>query len=236
MGEDRYIVYLHVNKLNKKIYVGITKYSDPSKRWKYGYKGNPHFNGAIQKYGWDNFEHIILFRNLSKEVCCRLEQLLISRYRKQNRCYNIANGGEGASAMSEETKNKLRSYIGPKSSQYGKKHSPERVEEQRRIAKECWIKQREHRLKELLKYGFKSGKNHPYYGKPLPEEVRNKVRLALSKPVLMLDKNTNEVIREFTSATEAERFLNAKGHHINCCCAGKRKTAYGYIWKYKEGR
>lgn len=29
--------------------------------------------------------------------------------------------------MSEETKNKLRKYKGPLSSQYGKKHSPERI-------------------------------------------------------------------------------------------------------------
>lgn len=232
--EDKYIVYLHINKINRKIYVGITKYSNPNKRWSYGYKGNPHFNGAIKKYGWNNFEHIILFRNLSKAASCRLEQLLIFRFRKQGRCYNIANGGEGTSSIAEETINKLKSYTGPKSSQYGKKHSIERIEQQKEATRRCWIEQRESRLSKLLKYSFKPGKYHPNYGRARTDEEKERIRVALSKPVLMLDKYTNEVIKEFNSTTEAEQYLNAKGHHISCCCSGKRKTAYGYIWKYKR--
>lgn len=58
--------------------------------------------------------------------------------------------------------------------------------------------------------------------------------MSLSKTVLMIDKNTNEILREFNSTTEAELSLNAKGHHVSCCCNSKRKTAYGYKWKYKE--
>jgi hypothetical protein len=50
----------------------------------------------------------------------------------------------------------------------------------------------------------------------------------------MIDKNTNEILKEFNSTTEAETFLNAKGHHVSCCCNHKRKTAYGYKWRYKE--
>lgn len=50
----------------------------------------------------------------------------------------------------------------------------------------------------------------------------------------MVDKITGEIIREFSSTTEAEQYLGGKGHHVSCCCNGKRKTAYGYIWKYKE--
>ena len=170
MEERKYIVYIHKNKINRKVYVGITHYTNPEKRWNYGYKSNPYFQSAINKYSWNNFEHIILFRNISKELACREEQLLISRYKKRGICYNIANGGEGSEAMSEETKNKLRKYI----------------------------------------------------------------RIGLSKPVLMIDKNTNEILKEFNSTTEAETFLNAKGHHVSCCCNHKRKTAYGYKWRYKE--
>lgn len=89
--------------------------------------------------------------------------------------------------------------------------------------------QREKRLKELLKYGFKSGT--PNYGKTPSQDIIEKIRIGLSKPVLMIDKNT---LKEFNSTTEAETFLNAKGHHVSCCCNHKRKTAYGYKWRYKE--
>lgn len=155
MEERKYIVYIHKNKINRKVYVGITHYTNPEKRWNYGYKSNPYFQSAINKYSWNNFEHIILFRNISKELACREEQLLISRYKKRGICYNIANGGEGSEAMSEETKNKLRKYKGPLSSQYGKKHSPERIKEQREVACRIWSnlsnKEKEDRLRGVKK-------------------------------------------------------------------------------------
>lgn len=43
----------------------------------------------------------------------------------------------------------------------------------------------------------------------------------------------NNIINRFSSASEAERYLRGKGSHIGCCCLGKRKTAYGYRWKYE---
>lgn len=57
-------------------------------------------------------------------------------------------------------------------------------------------------------------------------------------PVIMLDKETEKPIREFSSIIEASRFLgrNDRGSsaHISQCCTGKRKSAYGYKWKYIE--
>ena len=50
---------------------------EPEKRWGVNgrnYKSSPHFYSAIQKYGWDNFEHNILFTNLTKEEACLKEQ------------------------------------------------------------------------------------------------------------------------------------------------------------------
>lgn len=51
----------------------------------------------------------------------------------------------------------------------------------------------------------------------------------------MLNKITLEPIREFESIVSAQRFLNkTNGHqHIIEVCQGKRKSAYGYKWKYK---
>lgn len=54
------------------------------------------------------------------------------------------------------------------------------------------------------------------------------------KPVAMLDKSTEEVIQVFSTSTDAEKYLQKpRGHqHISEVCKGKRKTAYGYKWKY----
>ena len=50
----------------------------------------------------------------------------------------------------------------------------------------------------------------------------------------MIDKNTNEVVKIFSTKIEASLFLD-KGtqgsRHIWEVCNNKRKTAYGYKWK-----
>ena len=94
---DTYYVYRHVNKINGKQYIGITK-RKPIERWGSDgskYKSTPHFYNAILKYGWDNFEHEILYSNLSKERACEIEIELIQKYQTQNRelGYNIMDGG-----------------------------------------------------------------------------------------------------------------------------------------------
>lgn len=236
MKDRRYIVYLHINKINRKVYVGITHHTNPELRWKSGYKGNPHFDSSIKKYGWNNFEHVILFKGLPKDIACREEILLIKRFRRKGLCYNIANGGEGSVAMSESTKEKLRQYRGPKASQYGVKQDERRVKLMSEVMKNEWVINKNKRMANfsLKPYQFKAGVEHPLYGKPLPDNIRLAVKLSLSKPVFMLDKNTLEILNEFDSATDAERFLNKKSHHISCCCNNNRKSAYGYKWIYKE--
>lgn len=54
------------------------------------------------------------------------------------------------------------------------------------------------------------------------------------KPVLQIDKNTDEVIAEYHSVLEAARQLGINNSNISKCCLGKYKQAYGYKWKYKE--
>ena len=130
MAAGQYVLYEHVNKLNGKRYIGVT--NNTTKRW-YGkgkhYDGSPAFWAAIQKYGWDNFEHTVLVRGLSLEEASSLEALYIAKYKTTNKRYgyNIAAGGVSAPTMtgkhhSEETKQKMSE------AQRGKK----RTEEQKR--------------------------------------------------------------------------------------------------------
>lgn len=43
-----------------------------------------------------------------------------------------------------------------------------------------------------------------------------------------------KLIKTYNSATEVARKKGYAKAHISECCNGKRKTAYGYEWRYKE--
>lgn len=81
----------------------------------------------------------------------------------------------------------------------------------------------------------KTGKNHPRYGKPSdkhPLYGRIGDKNPTSKPILQIDKDTNQIICEFSCAYEAERTLKISQSNITACCIGKRKSAGNFIWKY----
>lgn len=52
------------------------------------------------------------------------------------------------------------------------------------------------------------------------------------KAVNQYDLNNN-FIREWESAREIERQTKIQRSNIACCCRGTRKTAGGYIWRFK---
>ena len=92
---DKYIIYEHIFP-NGKRYIGITCRS-PKERWKngHGYAHNQYMKNAIEKYGWANVQHNILYTNLSKEVAEKEEIRLIALYKLTDRRfgYNIDKGG-----------------------------------------------------------------------------------------------------------------------------------------------
>lgn len=109
--EEQYCVYCHRNKINGKRYIGQTVFQeDPNKRWLCGkgYKDSPHFDNAIQKYGWDAFDHFVIQGNLTKEEADELEILNISFYNTTDPKYgyNLRTGGSRGK-HSEETKQKM---------------------------------------------------------------------------------------------------------------------------------
>lgn len=72
----------------------------------------PKFFNAIQKYGWENFEHIILYEHLIKLEAENIEKELIIQYDATNnkKGYNILSGGDvskGGWHHTEETKQKI---------------------------------------------------------------------------------------------------------------------------------
>ncbi len=93
-----YTLYCHKNKANGKEYYGITC-QEPKLRWKngHGYRNNAHFYSAIEMYGWDGFDHIIMYEGITKELAELLEIKLIAMRKTYNReyGYNGDRGGKG---------------------------------------------------------------------------------------------------------------------------------------------
>ncbi|MEQ6355291.1 GIY-YIG nuclease family protein [Lysinibacillus sp. M3] len=84
--------------------------------------------------------------------------------------------------------------------------------------KECSEKISKHKRKENHHMWDRKGKDSP-----------------ISKKVRQIDLETNEIIREFFSATDASKFVGACDcSKIAMVCRGKRKTAYGFKWEYAQ--
>lgn len=110
-----YIVYKHISPTGKE-YVGMTR--NIKKRWEgngCSYTKNSEFRNDIMKYGWDNFQHIIIKDGLSLSEASKLEDELIVDAMNRGVAYNIARGGIGGShpawnkgiPLSKEQKAKL---------------------------------------------------------------------------------------------------------------------------------
>ena len=127
-----YLVYKHTTTSNK-VYIGITceTLAQRCKRGK-GYKNNQAFYNAIEKYGWDNIRHEILFTGLTKSQAEQKEIELIALYKsdKKTHGYNITSGG-GVNCgfhLSKTAKDKIsKANSGRNNGMYGKRftHSKE---------------------------------------------------------------------------------------------------------------
>jgi group I intron endonuclease len=113
----RYEVYAHINKTTGKVYIGITK-KDILRRWRAHVKesseNNPknscYFHRAIQKYGKEDWHHIVLevAECLSIEDAEACEIKWIEIYQSNNRLYgyNSTSGGK-INNLTPEVREKL---------------------------------------------------------------------------------------------------------------------------------
>lgn len=214
---DNYIVYMHVNRTNGKKYIGITS-QRPKSRWHngHGYRGQKRFWSAIKCYGWDNFDHIVLFSGLSKEDAEAKEEELIVVHKSNipDYGYNIENGGV-IHKMSEEQKAHLRDI------NTGKTHTVEtrlKMSESHKGLSTAWLTGRKasEETRQKMSNGRK-GKNNPR-----------------ARCVCQYDLNGN-FIAKYSCMQEAVKTLGFNSSsHISQCCAGIRSKAYGFIWRYEE--
>ena len=214
MSEKSYCIYSHTNKINGKIYIGLTSMK-PEKRWKngVGYHNGTHFRNAIDKYGWDNFEHEIIKDNLTKDEACYWEKYYISLHNSMDRNYgyNMSSGGEngGGHPHTDESRRKISEHSVGFS---GRKHTEEALKKMR---------------------DAKTGEKHNNYGKHLSEETREKISSAHKR---LRNKKIYcvELDCVFESLSEASEKLGRSKSSIVECCKKKRKTCRGYHLEYAD--
>lgn len=205
MSDNKWRVYVHVNTINGKMYVGVTSKPKPEHRWRggLGYHENSHFRSAINKYGWDNFKHIILHEGLSEDEAKNFERFYIFILRTQdaNYGYNMTSGGDGTQGYypSEDTRKKLS------------------------IA----------RLRENLSEETLRRRSEGLKGRRFSDEHKRKIGDGNSKPIEMYTKD-GEFIKRFKSARDAEVELGISHSHISQCCHNQRATTGGYVWKFAQ--
>lgn len=92
--EKSYYIYKHTFP-NNKVYIGKTC-CKPKYRW--GIDGKRYWHNKemyedIQKFGWDNIKHEILYDGLTNEEASQKEYELVEEYK--DNCYNKVLGGDG---------------------------------------------------------------------------------------------------------------------------------------------
>lgn len=142
-----YYIYRITNNINGKTYIGQHKYENLND----SYMGSGILlHKAFKKYGIENFTKEILYsRILNKDTADSMEIFAIKKERALGKAeYNIANGGLGRGAVSDETRKKIAE------ANRGKHHS----EEARRKISEA-----------------RKGKPSPHKGSPRSEETKCKI-------------------------------------------------------------
>ena len=215
--KNNYKVYKHISP-NGKVYIGITK-RNVEDRWNdgKGYKGNEHFYRAIQKYGWNNFNHEILFENLTKEEACQKEIELIAEYKSNNfeYGYNICAGGEGRldSRQTEETKKLI--------SEASKQHW-----ENPKIRDKIISKLNGHITSEETKKKISESNKLYWKDKEFPEETKQKIskankgKTAWNKGMKGL-KRSEETKQKISNTLKGRHISEKQKEQISKCHKGK---------------
>lgn len=228
-------VYCHINKINNKKYIGITK-KTTNDRWRNGKGYHNYFGNAIKKYGWDNFEHLILFEDLTENEAKLKEKELILEYNSfYPNGYNLTLGGDGNCGWSPSkgTREKIgKSNIG----KHHRKLSDETKEKirQARLGKPTmtgkhWSVEQTKKMSEIMK-GNKYSVGHIVSEKSRKQASDN---MPHRREVLQYTLD-GQFITEYHSLKEAGKAVNTTPSNIGYCCRGVLKTCKGYKWKFKN--
>ena len=246
-------VYLITNTVNGKKYVGVTKHG-------YQFRFHQHIlesrtkyhksilHKAIAKYGEDKFIVEPLEIDVPDELLKEKEKYYIKLYDTfyvNKKGYNMTEGGDGMSGYlhTEATKARISSTLtGHKFPESRNKKIQQAMTG--REYKEEWRRA----LSESRKGRF-CGVNNSFYGKQHSDITKDRISQANSKcPVIRCDATSKVELQEYKNFCDAARCVISQGlsnaqvktsaTRIRLVANAENPlcTAYGYIWKLKEGQ
>ena len=176
------IIYVIINNVNNKIYIGKDKHNNP----KY-YGSGKRIKYAIRKYGKENFSKFIIdVTPQNDKELGKLETQYINPHLGKDYCYNIGDGGENndnfthnpnkenirkkfkeiKSQISDETRQKMSAS--GKTKIFTKLHRKHISEANKNKKKPIGFGEKISKANK----GKRIGKNNPYYGKSPSKETR----------------------------------------------------------------
>lgn len=208
-------VYIHIFPNNKK-YIGITN-QKPESRWGIqgkGYQKQSTMWAAIQKYGWDNIEHKVLYTDLSQEEAETKEKELIQLFESTTRKgngYNIQEGGNSGFIINREEVINLW------------KEGKAALEISKIL--ECNISSVLYILESMnISKEERKERQQKASGMATKESCGIKVN--------QFDLEHN-FIATYKSIQDARKAIGANNqYYIKSCCEGKVSRAHGYLWQY----
>lgn len=233
-----YTVYKHTSPSGK-CYIGITQ-QEPKLRWLNGngYAKCPLFFNAIKKYGWENIRHEILQTGLARHEAEAEEVRLIAQYRSNEREYeyNLANGGNAKGKHSADTRRK----IGLKG--MGRKQSPQTIQKRivrgerhylygKHLSDETRIRLSRAKMGQIVAPQIREKISQTMTGRKQTDEHKVKAARARWVPVEQYSGD-GVFLRRFEAVKAAAEAVGGNHSKIVMCCRGKRRTAYGFIWRY----
>jgi len=217
------IVYRHIRlDKNEPFYIGI---GTDEKRAFVKRGRSDYWKNIVSK---SDYEVQILFNDLTWDEACEKEVELINLYGRKDlgtgTLVNMTDGGHYHLNLSEESRIRMRN------SQLGKKQSDETKARKSRSLKGM-------KRSEEVKARMSIAQKGKIWGKH-SSESKEKISISQYKPVLKLSLD-GVVLEEYISKKQAEEMNNIKLNAVlskKNIESGRRKTAGGYKWQYKNNK
>lgn len=233
------IIYKATNMVTGKVYIGLTiqglekrksQHNRKADNRRYTYK----FYNAIREHGADAFIWEIVESNIkSKELLKSREIYWIAFYDSFHNGYNSTTGGDGV-IFTKEVRYKISRANKGANNSCAKLSELQVGEIKKKLSfGESPLKiSRDFGISKQTIHNIKSGFHWGYISPELNGQLKNSIKKR--NKVILQYSLSGELVKEHSSIAEACLELGVSHTSISKCCRGQRKSAGGFIWKYKE--